>query len=123
MELMSALIERAAFPEPGMKEGRETCQHKISVLATDLCRSIPVFFNSSRNSKEDRTGSKPTGKEDFAIRTELKITPKMAAILTWPLKVAVSTEAVPIAQKEWLQCRLKTVANAIRAPVLDPCDR
>jgi hypothetical protein len=64
------------------------------------------------------SGSESIRIGDNVTCTEREIVPKMATILGWPLTVAVSTEAVPKAQKQWLQRRLKTIASVIGAAVL-----
>jgi hypothetical protein len=88
------------------------CQEDISSLATDMCYSVPYFFSSDAK-RDDSDEPRPASVRivENAICPERKIVPRIATLLAWPLAVAVSTEAVPKAQKEWLQRKLKTVAR------------
>lgn len=116
---MRLLCARAEFaPQgPSVNSNLEACQVNIKSLATDICYGVPYFFNSY-NTTPDKLASKFTRIDDIPTLSECRITPKLAAILAWPLAVAVSTEGVPKAQKQWLQRRLKTIASVIGAPVL-----
>lgn len=116
MRVLSALVQ-CTSPEPSINAQLEMCQENIGLLATDLCFSVPVFFNVY-NMIQDEAGSEPAWIGNNINCPENEIMLKMAAILAWPLTVAVSTEAVPKAQKVWLQHRLKTVASVIGAGVL-----
>jgi hypothetical protein len=43
----------------------------------------------------------------------------MAGLLAWPLAVAVSTEAVPEPQRQWLERKLKIVASSLGDSILE----
>jgi hypothetical protein len=84
----------------------EDCQENINSLATNICFSVP-FFNANviHHNPESAT---------FRINGNLtspEILPRIATLLSWPLSVAVSTDVVPVAQKEWLKRKLKVVAG------------
>lgn len=80
------------------------CLENSASLATDICRSVPFFFNTpTSHSSRSESGSPSSNAEPT-------IEPRIATVLAWPLAVAVSTQTVPIAQKQWLRERLKTVA-------------
>lgn len=93
-----------------------TCQDNVDSLATDLRRSIPVFFNHFVATQAALKAKVACADKD-KLSDEAALTPKMAAIIAWPLTVAVSIDAVPMAQKEWFQRRLKTIAKVLGAPM------
>ncbi|KAI1389265.1 uncharacterized protein F4822DRAFT_195033 [Hypoxylon trugodes] len=87
---------------------QEVCQEKITSLATDICRSIPVFASQDPNSSAAGTMS-----------ISNSISPKMATLLAWPLTLVISTEYVPEPQKQWLRNILKSIANSLGDAVLE----
>ncbi|KAF2476004.1 uncharacterized protein BDR25DRAFT_212412 [Lindgomyces ingoldianus] len=74
----------------------ETSQKNIESLARDLCGGVLFFFHSCNPLIIG--GAMPQ---------------KMAALLAWPLTVAVSTEGVPGPQRRWLLERLNIVAEIL----------
>jgi hypothetical protein len=112
--IVSSIIMRlySAHPQTlsqgtSFKEQIEIKQNNISSLATDMCHSVPFFFNSDLIQKDPESTT-------FRINgniTSPQILPRIATILSWPLSVAVCTEAVPVNQKEWLRCKLRLVAS------------
>ncbi|KAI0842334.1 hypothetical protein F5Y06DRAFT_125082 [Hypoxylon sp. FL0890] len=97
---------------------QEICQEKIASLATDLCRGIP-FFITSPTVAQDPLSTRVIKIGDNVVHTNYKILPKLAMLLAWPLTLAVSTEAVPEPQKQYLKMKLKSVANALGDSVLE----
>ncbi len=106
MRLSTILAQR--FPrELSQPTFQETYHEEISSAVTDMCRSVPFFFNSRYD--EPMLGFTRSG--DNGACPEGKISPMFATFLTWPLAVAFSTEAVPSSQKQWLQRKLRTIAH------------
>lgn len=95
----------------------ETCRDNICLQATDMCCSVPFFFNVC-NTTQDELESESLTMGDGVPLSDGVIGPKMALVLAWPLAMALSIEAVPKAQQLWLQHRLKTIASVIGADVL-----
>lgn len=87
---------------------------KHELLATDLCRDVPVFFEAANGVQH-----KPGSQADHFAGTDGEILPQMAGIIAWPITVALSAEAVPRTHKQWLLHRLKAIAKVIGADVLD----
>ena len=112
-----SLLAQCTFQEASVNLTIDTCQKNINSLATDLCRSVPFFF-SSCNSPQDgrRSGTNKVDKDTSCIDRE--VVPKVASFLVWPIAVAVCTDAVPTALKEWLRCKLKTIASVVGNAVL-----
>lgn len=99
----------------------QSLEERMDILASELCCSVACFFescksmlNESASNPETPFGYVTTFKDD----EEGRITPKRATILAWPLTIAISTRGVPLAQKQWLQRRLKSVAQVINITVL-----
>ncbi|KAI9687576.1 MAG: hypothetical protein M1822_002186 [Bathelium mastoideum] len=86
----------------------ENCEKTINALATDMCRSISFFFtvNTTKAVDGPSLGAGSISESEHYI-------PNIAALLTWPLGVAVSIEAVPYHYKLWLRRRLKTIASVL----------
>ncbi|KAI9661610.1 MAG: hypothetical protein M1821_008848 [Bathelium mastoideum] len=86
----------------------ENCEKTINALATDMCRSIPFFFtvNTTKAVDGPSLGAGSISESEHYI-------PNIAALLTWPLGVAVSIEAVPYHYKLWLRRRLKKIASVL----------
>lgn len=84
----------------------------LSSISSELCEDVPYFFNNSV------TGQSPRGSATEEI-VEQAMLPKFAALLAWPLAVAVSTENVPEPQRQWLQQRLKITASCLGDSVLE----
>lgn len=72
----------------------------ICGLASDMCQSIPYFFNFKR----------PT------VDT---IMPKVVTTLAWPLTVAIGIKTIPDADVRWFRWTLQTVAEALGDGVLE----
>lgn len=81
-------------------------------ISTDLCEDVPYFFSYPSAQKSPRVG----GNEE---RFTHAILPKLAALLAWPLAIAVSTENVPEPQRQWLQRKLKVAADCLGDSVLE----
>ncbi|KAK0615710.1 hypothetical protein B0T17DRAFT_351540 [Bombardia bombarda] len=79
---------------------------RIQSLAIDMCRSVPFFFNGGSSSRPH-------------LADDPEVLPRIAALLGWSLTVAVSTEAVPNAPKEWLRHQLVRVARALGDAVIE----
>ena len=94
-----------------------TCQEVINTLATDLCCSISFFLNAHNTTQYDSMSKRLRFGDNHPL-AEHEITSKMAVVLSVPLTVAVSTQAVPMAQKRQLQRMLKTVASVMGAEIL-----
>ena len=96
---------------------QDLCLHQLECLATDMCRSVPSFFNVP-NLIKDATGLKSIKLGSGYFSSDCDIFPKLAGLLAWPLTVAVSTSAVPDPPKQWLRRKLKAVAVALGDNVL-----
>ncbi|KAI1455593.1 hypothetical protein F4805DRAFT_468625 [Annulohypoxylon moriforme] len=97
---------------------QEMCLEKISLLSTDLCRSVPFFVASqpvTHNSPPDGV----TSVNETAVQAHYEILPKFATFLAWPLTLAVSTDAVPEPQKQWLKIKLKSIAKSLGDSILE----
>ena len=105
LRFLSALAQCAE--QPTLKTETERCQKNVSSLASSLCYSVPVFFKSMKKYGGIVDSS------TCAVREDVEIEPRMAAILSCPLVLAVTNDAIPKTQRLWLQRRLKSVANAI----------
>ncbi len=86
----------------------QRCQDNINELAVDL-RCGAEFSVASRTSAE---GAEATGLLDMPH-------PSVAALLAWPLTVAVSVDAVQPPEKIWLKGTLKAVARSLGNTVLE----
>lgn len=106
MRLLSALPQ-GPHQGPSIIERLKACQQDTGSLATDMCHSVPFFFDSSVIQHDVETAT-------FTINDNITsplMAPRIATLLSWPLSVAVSTEAVPVTQKEWLRIKLKVAAG------------
>ncbi|KAI0880670.1 uncharacterized protein GGS22DRAFT_81726 [Annulohypoxylon maeteangense] len=99
---------------------QELCLEKISLLSTDLCRCIP-FFIASQPVTENSPPKESTSANDAdnATNVRYEILPKLATLLAWPLTLAVSTDAVPEPQKQWLKVKLKSIARSLGDSILE----
>jgi hypothetical protein len=107
--IVSSILVRllSALPQGlSISEQIDACQNSINSLATDMCCSVLFFLN---NAIQYDSESSTFGINDNNASPE--ILPRITTILAWPLSVAVSTEVVPVTQKEWLRRKLKTVAS------------
>jgi hypothetical protein len=86
----------------------------MEVVATELCGYVPFFFNQL-----DQTGMRSILMGKYTIRTNEEILPKMAALLAWPLTVAISCEYIPEPQREWLKGKLSVAAKSLGDAVLE----
>ena len=93
---------------------QETVRASMQLIINELCAGVPFFFNSL-----DPTGLRSIKLGKYSFTTDDEIFPKMAALLAWPLTVAVSTEYIPEAERQWLKGRLKTVAKSLGDAVLE----
>ncbi|KAI2467975.1 hypothetical protein F4781DRAFT_432816 [Annulohypoxylon bovei var. microspora] len=96
---------------------QEMCHEKIVLLSTDLCRGIP-FFIRSQPVTHDSPSEGPSRINDNYISAHYEILPKLATLLAWPLALAVSTDAVPEPQKQWLRIKLKSIAKSLGDSIL-----
>jgi hypothetical protein len=102
LKLLSALPQ-----EPTISKQVESMQQLINLLATDMCCTVPFFFTS--NALHHQFESSTFNVAEKMVLPE--ILPKIATLLSWPLSIAVSTNAVPAKQKEWLKHKLKIAAS------------
>ncbi|KAH8660424.1 hypothetical protein BX600DRAFT_438635 [Xylariales sp. PMI_506] len=85
-----------------------SCQETINSLIMDICHSVPFFFSSGHKTVD--MGNSRT-RTNFHRSFNPKMQPKTAIFLTWPLIVAVSTEAAPILEKQWLRRKLEMIGK------------
>lgn len=86
----------------------------MEVITSELCGCVPFFFNHL-----DQTGMRSILMGKYTIRSNEEILPKMAALLAWPLTVAISCEYISDPQREWLKDKLSAVAKSLGDAVLD----
>ena len=116
----------------------------IDSLATEMCASVPYFFATTSTPPIDTSASaanppphphytpgtsEPAGLGTPCLTTmhpavstnhvTAAILPKIAGLLAWPLTVAVSTEHIPDAQRDWLRAKLLQAAHALGDLVLE----
>ncbi|KAK6085277.1 C6 finger domain protein [Seiridium cupressi] len=72
----------------------------IASLSTEMCCSIPYFFNYNVPSSEN-------------------IIPKVVTHLAWPLTVAIGIKTIPEVEKYWFRRTLRSVAVALGDSVLE----
>lgn len=101
---------------PLIAEQKEACIRNIISSAKDLCSGVSIFFGSPQRKDGFMAWAVRIG--DRTIYTDREILPKMAVLVAWPLVVAVSSEGVPMPQKQWLLSRLKSVAETLGDAVL-----
>lgn len=101
-----------------MKQTR--MQGNLDSVSRELCRDMPYFFTPAPLSRESSPTSTPTSTSGTQLipAHPLEILPSLASMLAWPLAIAVSTENVPEPQRQWLQKRLRAVANSLGDAVL-----
>ncbi|KAI1655448.1 hypothetical protein F4813DRAFT_398086 [Daldinia decipiens] len=97
---------------------QDTCLGNMASLGTDLCRSIPIFFTSV-TTEGNPTAARGTATNDDIICVNQEIIPKLATLLAWPLILAINTDNIPEFQKQWLENKLKSVANALGDAILE----
>ncbi|KAI1858751.1 uncharacterized protein JN550_012501 [Neoarthrinium moseri] len=85
---------------PHLTEQLRRSTTAIHELATEICCSIPYFFN-------------------FSLPSNDSLTPKVVTHLAWPLAVGISVEAVPEDRKYWFRHTLATIATALGDGVLE----
>ena len=86
----------------------------IEVITAELCGCVPFFFNQL-----DQAGTRLIMMGKYTIKTSDEILPKMAALLAWPLTVAISCEYIPEPHRQWLKCKLSVVAKSLGDAVLE----
>ncbi|KAH8199423.1 hypothetical protein TruAng_006418 [Truncatella angustata] len=74
--------------------------NKIRRLASDICQSLPYYFN-------------------FGYPTSDNMIPKVLTPLSWPLAVAISIKGVPDNEMYWFKYTLQAVAGALSDSVLE----
>ncbi|KAI1204418.1 uncharacterized protein F4807DRAFT_465652 [Annulohypoxylon truncatum] len=97
---------------------QEMCLEKISLLSADLCRAIP-FFIVPQPLRHNSPFEGPSRVNENAANAHYEILPKLATLLAWPLTLAVSTDAVPEPQKQWLKTKLKSIAKSLGDSILE----
>jgi len=80
----------------------------LASTSSELCGDVAFFFSKLRPERSDSAD----------IQGEHVILPRLAALLAWPLAVAVSTENVPEPQRQWLQQKLRLVAGSLGDAIL-----
>ncbi|KAF2670193.1 hypothetical protein BT63DRAFT_454375 [Microthyrium microscopicum] len=91
--------------------GSDICQKNLDSLATDLCHSIPFFFNSFQI--EDIKVSEPSASVNFVDCEPYEITPMMSTVITWPLAVVIKAAGISKAHRIFLEDKLKIIAEVI----------
>ncbi|KAK6431583.1 hypothetical protein LTR95_012254 [Oleoguttula sp. CCFEE 5521] len=105
--MVNSIIDRCLSCTTTVHGNANTARQTIAELADDICRDVPYFFN-----QVGANGSRWLSIGRHTITSRDDITPKLAGLLAWPLSVAVSCDALPAKQREWLRERLRTVAAA-----------
>lgn len=85
-------------------------QATVNAMADGICKGVPFFFSQQDHSydiTEDR------------LVAQAQILPKKAWLVAWVLAIAVSTAAVPQAQRKWLQHRLTVAARSLGDSALE----
>ncbi|UKZ68726.1 uncharacterized protein TrAtP1_009748 [Trichoderma atroviride] len=80
----------------------QRCQDNIDKLAVDLCRGAEFSITRQNTAR---------GSEASTLLNVIH--PSVAALLAWPLTVAVSVDAVRLSEKTWLKGVLKAVARSL----------
>jgi hypothetical protein len=80
----------------------------LASTSSELCGDVAFFFSRPRPERSDSADT----------QGEHAILPRLAALLAWPLAVAVSTENVPEPQRQWLQQKLRLVASSLGDAIL-----
>jgi hypothetical protein len=80
----------------------------LASTSSELCGDVAFFFSRPRTERSDSAD----------VKGEHAILPRLAALLAWPLAVAVSTENVPEPQRQWLQEKLRLVASSLGDAIL-----
>ena len=80
----------------------------LASTASELCGDVAFFFARPRSERSDSAD----------VKGDHAILPRLAALLAWPLTVAVSTENVPEPQRQWLQEKLRLVASSLGDAIL-----
>jgi len=93
-------------------------QNNINRLTDELCACVP-FFSSGVDAHGPCGERSLQGAEVSGPSLHSTVLPKMAGLLAWPLAVAVSTEAVPEPQRQWLERKLKIVASSLGDSILE----
>lgn len=94
--------ERLRWKQNRMREN-------LASTSSELSGDVAFFFSRSRPERSDSAD----------IHGEHAILPRLAALLAWPLAVAVSTENLPEPQRQWLQQKLRLVASSLGDAILD----
>ncbi|OQO03170.1 hypothetical protein B0A48_11425 [Cryoendolithus antarcticus] len=105
--LVNSIVDRCLSCTVSPQNSTNTARQTIAELAEDICRDVPYFFNQL-----GANGSRWLSIGNHIITSQDDITPKLAGLLAWPLSIAVSCDALPAKQTEWLRERLRTVAAA-----------
>jgi hypothetical protein len=94
------------------------CEHKVRKLADDICSSSQFFF---RDSQAARCRSDPNSDSGSSLANQgtPSIEPKMAAILAWPLSMALKTRYLQEAQRRGMVIMMGAIASAL--PVIHHC--
>ena len=96
------------------KQGR--MKGNLESISQELCADMLYFFR--RPASGDGEGEVSALTLPTAATGGFTILPSLAAMLAWPLAIAVSTENVPESQRKWLQGRLGDVADWLGDAVL-----
>lgn len=94
------------------------CDAIIGKLATDMCASIPYFFNSPAASAASE-GMRWIRLGKHSISSDLEILPKLAWLLAWPLTVALNVETLQEEQRVYLTQKLRDVARCLGDAALE----
>jgi hypothetical protein len=80
----------------------------LASTSSEMCGDVAFFFSGPRSERPNSAD----------VHSEHAILPRLAALLAWPLAVAVSTENVPEPQRQWLQGKLRLVASSLGDAIL-----
>ena len=91
-----------------MRRKQNRMRGNLASTSSEMCGDVAFFFS----------GPRPERSNSADVHSEHAILPRLAALLAWPLAVAVSTENVPEPQRQWLQGKLRLVASSLGDAIL-----
>ncbi|EXJ84056.1 hypothetical protein A1O3_04723 [Capronia epimyces CBS 606.96] len=110
---LSHLLRQCSSPSHALilTEQLHLCRQRVDLSVRELRGSVPFFGDFSIAA---RKGFEELTTEKRLTLSDAKIVPMMAALLAWPLKVALSTEAAQGTQRQYLKSALETVAESLQ---------
>ena len=94
------------------------CQKTINNLAVEFCSGVQSLFTAPGRSTSTAPEVRSIEINGNLVFTKAEILPKMAALVAWPMTVASCIPSIPDAEREWLNPRLRSIANALGDAVL-----